>query len=236
VPNGCRKIITPSSTQRKEFPARRGEIDTPDVGAEFNAAEAELLDGAVQLSDGHAGVLQRHGAHAHQPVGMLCNHAGDVIVDHMAAIARHFRRRGIDEMAGIGRDHLHVDAVAVHVGKTGVEIGQLRKIDPAALRLDAFGEVVDMRVGIRRYAAAGNARGLQHHRVRLGHHAVAVNVDGAPPFGFAGAPWRAAMIGRGPAGLALKQHVKSRGKECGVDCLRGAISLPPPLRSPGLRP
>jgi hypothetical protein len=39
-----------------------------------------------------------------------------------------------------------------------------------------------------------------------------MNVDGAPPLGFAGTLWRAAVIGRGPAGLALKQHVKSRGK------------------------
>ena len=120
------------------FQAGAGEIDAPDIGAELDAAKAELLDGAVQLGDGHAGVLQRHRAHAHQPVGMFRHHAGDVIVDHVAAIARHFRRRRIDEMAGIGRDHLHVDAVAVHVGETGVEIGQLRKIDLAALRLDAL--------------------------------------------------------------------------------------------------
>ena len=163
------------------FQAGAGEIDAPDVGAQFDAAEAELLDGAVQLGDGHAGVLQRHGAHAHQPVGVFRHHAGDVIVDHVAAIARHFRRRGINEMAGIGRDHLHVDAVAVHVGKTGVEIGQFRKIDLAALRLDAPGERVDMGVRVRRFAAAGNPGGLQHHRVRFGHHAVAMNVDGAPP-------------------------------------------------------
>src|SRR6185369_4486532 len=68
------------------FKPGAGEIDAPDIGAEFNAAEAKLLDGAVQLSEGHAGVLQRHGAHAHQSIGMLCNHTGDVIVDHVAAI------------------------------------------------------------------------------------------------------------------------------------------------------
>ena len=139
-----------------------------------------------ELGDGHAGILQRHGAHAHQPVGMFRDHAGDVVVDHVAAVARHFGRRRIDEVAGVGRDHLHVDAVAVHVGEAGVEVGQFRKVDLAALRLDAFGEGVDMRVGVRCFAAAGNSGRLQHHRVRFGHHAVAMNVDGAPGFGFAG--------------------------------------------------
>ena len=136
------------------FQARAGEVDTPDIGAEFDAAEAELFDGAVEFGNGHAGILQRHRAHAHQPVGMFCDHVGDMVVDHMAAVARHFRRRRIDEMAGIGRDHLHVDAVAVHVGEPGLEIGQFRKIDLAALRLDAFGQIVDMGVGVRRLAAA----------------------------------------------------------------------------------
>ena len=85
---------------------------------------------------------------------MFGDHLGDVIVDHVATVARHFGRRRIDEMAGIGRDHLHVDAVAVHVGEAGFEIGQFRKIDLAALRLNALGEIVDMRVGVRRVSAA----------------------------------------------------------------------------------
>ena len=171
---------------RKEFfQAGAGEVDAPDIGAEFDAAEAELLDGAVELGDGHAGILQRHRAHAHQPVGVFGDHVGDMVVDHVAAVARHFRRRRIDEVAGIGRDHLHVDAVAVHVGEAGVEIGQFWKVDLAALRLNAFGQRVDMGVGVRRFAAAGNAGGLQHHRIRLGHHAVAMDVDGAPGLGLA---------------------------------------------------
>jgi hypothetical protein len=87
-----------------------------------------------------------------------------------------------------------------------VEVGQFRKIDLAALRLDALCEGVDMGVRVRRVAAAGNPGGFQHHRVRFGHHAVAMNVDGAPPLGFAGALWRAAMIGRRATDLALKQH------------------------------
>ena len=192
---------------RKEFfEAGAGEIDTPDIGAEFDAAEPELLDRAVELGNGHAGILQRHRAHAHQPVGMFGDQAGDVVVDHVAAVARHLRRRRIDEMAGIGRDHLHVDAVAVHVGEAGVEIGQFRKVDLAALRLNAFGQIVDMRIGVRRFAAAGNAGGFQHHRIRLGHHAVAMDVDGAPRFCFAGSDRRAAVIGRGAADFALEQH------------------------------
>ena len=197
-------------TGKEFFQPGAGEVDAPDIGAEFDATETELLDGAVQFGDGHAGVLQRHGAHAHQPVGVFCHHAGDVIVDHVATLARHFGRRRIDEMAGIGRDHLHIDAVAVHVGQTGVEIGQFRKIDLAALRLDAPGQRVDVGVRIRCFAAAGNPGSLQHHRIGFGHHAVAMNVDGAPRFGLAGAPRRAAMIGRGPAGLALKQHEMRR--------------------------
>ena len=162
------------------FQARAGQVDAPDIGAQFDAAKSQFVDGAVQFGDGHAGVLQRHRAHAHQPVRMPCDQACDMIVDHMAAVARHFRRRGIDEMTGIGRDHLHVDAVAVHVGEAGIEIGQFRKIDLAALRLDAFGEIVDMGVGVGGLAAADNAGGLQHHRIGLGHHAVAMDVDGAP--------------------------------------------------------
>jgi len=85
-------------------------------------------------------------------------------------------------MTGIGRDHLHVDAGAVHLGEPCRKIGQFWKIDLAALRLDAPRQRVDMGVGVRRLAAAGNAGGLQHHCIGLGHHAVAMNVDGAPGF------------------------------------------------------
>ena len=109
------------------FEAGAGEIDAPDIGAELDAAEAELLDRAVEFGNGHAGILQRHRAHAHQPVGMLATMAGDMVVDHAATVARHFRRRRIDEVTWIGRDHLHVDAVAVHVGEAGVEVGQFGK-------------------------------------------------------------------------------------------------------------
>ena len=136
----------------------------------------------------------------------FCDEARDVVVDHVAAVARDFGRRRIDEVTGIGRDHLDVDAVAVHVGQPCGKIGQFRKIDLAALRLDAFGQIVDMGIGIGGLAAAGNAGRLQHHRIGLGHHAVAVDVDGAPAFGAAGARRRAAVIGRGAAGLALEQH------------------------------
>ena len=120
------------------FQARAGEVDAPDIGAEFDAAKSEFLHGAVELGHRHAGILQRHRAHAHQPVRMLCDHLGDVVVDDMATVARDFRRRRIDEVAGIGRDHLHVDAGAVHLGKPRLKIGQLRKVDLAALRLDAL--------------------------------------------------------------------------------------------------
>ena len=111
--------------------------------------------------------------------------------------------------------------VAVHLGKPGVEVGQFRKIDLAALRLDAFGQRVDMGVGVRRFAAAGNAGGLQHHRVGLGHHAVAMDVDGAPRlWPCRRASWRAAVIGRGAADFALKQHEDSRAENCGNRSLR----------------
>jgi hypothetical protein len=33
------------------FQAGASEIDASDIGAQFDAAEAELLDGAIQLSD-----------------------------------------------------------------------------------------------------------------------------------------------------------------------------------------
>ena len=88
---------------------------------------------------------------------VAADHLGDAIVDEVATVARHFGRRRIDEVAGIGRDHLHIDAVAVHVGEANVEIGQLRKVDLAALRLDAPGERVDMRVGVRRDVGAGRS-------------------------------------------------------------------------------
>ena len=188
------------------FQARARQVDAPDIGAQLDPAKSQLADGAVQFGDRHAGVLQRHRTHAHQPVRMPCDEISDMIVDHMAAIARHFRRRRIDEVTGVGRDHLHVDAVAVHVGEAGIEIGQFRKVDLAALRLDAPGEIVDMGIGIGCLAASGNAGRLQHHGIGLRHHAVAVDVDGAPAFCTAGARRRAAVVGRGAACLALKQH------------------------------
>jgi hypothetical protein len=113
---------------------------------------------------------------------MFLDHIGDVVVDHPCAVAGDFRRRRIDEVAGIGRDHLHVDAGAVHLGQPCLQIGQRREIDLAALLRYALYQCVDVRIGIGRFAAAGNAGGRQHHRVRLGHHAVTVNVDGAPGF------------------------------------------------------
>ena len=192
---------------REEFlQSRARQVDAPDIGAKLDPAKPQLADGAVQFGDRHAGVLQRHRAHAHQAVRMLGDQACDMIVDHMAAVARYFQRRRIDEVTGVGRDHLHVDAVAVHVGEAGIEIGQFRKIDLAALRLDAPGEIVDMGIGIGCLAAPGNAGRLQHHGVGRWHHAVTVDVDGAPAFCTAGTRRRAAMVGGGAAGLALKQH------------------------------
>jgi hypothetical protein len=178
----------------------------PDIGAEFDAAKAKFVDRAVEFGHRHAEVLQRHRAHAHQPIRMLGNETGDMVVDHMAAVARDFGRRRIDEVAGIGRDHLDVDAVPIHVGQASLKIGQFRKIDLAALRLNAPGEIVDMGVGVRGFATAGNPGSLQHHGVGLGHHAVAVDIDGAPAFGAAGVRRCAALIGRRAACLALKQH------------------------------
>ena len=117
---------------------------------------------------------------------MFGDHVGNVIVDDVTAVACHFGRCRIDEVARIGRDHLHVDTVAVHVGEAGLKVRQFREVDFAALRLDTLGKGVDMRVGVRCFAAAGNAGCFENHRIRLGHHAVAVNVDGTPRFGFAG--------------------------------------------------
>jgi hypothetical protein len=129
-----------------------------------------------------------------------------MIVDRPRAVARHLGRCRVDEVPGVGRNHLHVDPELVHVRKARLEVGQFRKVDLAALLRDALGEVVDVRVGIGGFAAAGNAGRLQHHRVRLRHHAVAMDVDGAPAFGAAGARRRAAVIGRGAAYFALEQH------------------------------
>ena len=226
------------------FQSGAGEVDSSNIGAEFDAAKSELFHGAVEFGQCHAGILQRHCAHTHQPVRMLRHHFGNVVVDDMAAVARHFRRRRIDEVAGIGRDHLHVDAGAVHLGKPRLQIGQLWKIDLAALRLDAFGEFIDMGVGVRRRAAAGNAGGVEHHRIGLGHQAVAMDVDGAPRSCFSATRGRAAMIGRGAADFALKQqgHVArflamsmkniSRNRSAAP----GFISVPPRSTSPDLLP
>ena len=56
---------------KKFLQAGARQVDATDIGAKFDAAEPELFDGAVEFGNGHAGILQRHRAHAHQPVGML---------------------------------------------------------------------------------------------------------------------------------------------------------------------
>ena len=63
------------------------QIDAAYVGAELDAAEAERFHRALQLGDRHAAILQRHGAHAHQPIRMLCDQRRDVSLT-MRALSR----------------------------------------------------------------------------------------------------------------------------------------------------
>ncbi len=189
------------------FKTRARQIEPSDVGADLDAAKAVFFHRAFDFGDGHAAVLQRHRAHAHQPVGMLRHQAGNMVVDDPCAVARNLCRRGIDEVTGRRRDHLDIDPQPIHVGQPRRHVGQLRKVDRAALLADAFRQIVDMRVGVGVRAAAGNARRLQHQRIRLRHHAVTVNVDGAPflvdpaPDGVPGS-----ALGRGTASHALVEH------------------------------
>src|SRR5947207_8587925 len=92
VPDGCMKISTPSSSTRAKNFSRPARVrSTPRTLVQSsNAAEAELLDGPVQLGPCHAGILQRHGAHPHQPIRMLGDHLGDTVVDEVATVACHF--------------------------------------------------------------------------------------------------------------------------------------------------
>ena len=86
-----------------------------DDRVELGALEAEDGDRALQLVDGGLDVLHRQRGQAGEALRALARHAGDLVVDLAGELPP---LRGVEVVAEerrVDRDHLHVDALGVHV-------------------------------------------------------------------------------------------------------------------------
>jgi hypothetical protein len=154
--------------------AWRGEFLAIDVGAELDAAHAEVLDAAAHLGHRQLGRLHRQGAHGDEAVGMGGGDLGQVVVDQPRGLASQLGIGPVEVLRRRRRDRLDVDAEPVHVGDAPrrgrdllVDVDHLLAVDLARLRR---GEEE------RRLLLDGVVRRRQHLRLLRQH--VAVDVDG----------------------------------------------------------
>ena len=101
------------------------EVAIADVVADLHA----LHPGShrpLQLPAGQVGVLQRHLADRDQPPAAASAQLQQCVVEDAGALHRLLGGAAVGEQHRGRRDHLHVDAVAVHVGKAhgGIPAGR----------------------------------------------------------------------------------------------------------------
>src|SRR5216683_5685122 len=147
-----------------------------DLRVELGALEAEDGHRALELVDRQLDVLHRQRGEAGEAPGPLAREARDLVVD----LAREVEAlRGVEVMAEkrrVNRDHLHVDALRVHVldplfrREAHLGRGEAEALAVAHDRADAFARLVP--VAVPRLASVGGAP----QRLR---HEVGVDVDGA---------------------------------------------------------
>ncbi len=117
-----------------EFGGR--EFLTVDVAADLDPAQAKIVHAAAHFSDGEFGRLQRHGAHADEPVRMRCTCRRDAVIDQPAGFTANLWRGEVEILPRRGADRLHINAEPVHIRQSrfdAVELwangGEQRAID-----------------------------------------------------------------------------------------------------------
>ena len=111
------------------------EVAVADVVADLHAPHA-VGEAALELLAGEVGVLQRHLADRHEPPVAGGAQLEQRVVEDAGALHRLLGRAAVGEQHRRGRDDLHVDAVAVHVGQAhgGVPAGRRDRPELAARR------------------------------------------------------------------------------------------------------
>ena len=102
------------------------EVHAHDVGVDLDAAEVVLLHAPLELLDGRAHVLHRHRRQADEPVGVVGDDLGEVLVLHPGQLTAELRVGPVEVARRGDRDRLHVDPHRVHVGKPDVHVRRLR--------------------------------------------------------------------------------------------------------------
>ena len=127
-PCGWMKMKAPSSSAAAQNGSSAGivEIAAVDVGADHGAAQAELGHGPAQFGRGLLRRLQRHAAEADETVGLSFDDAGDLFILDCGAREPERRLAVVEESEHRRRQHLHVDAVGVHVAQAHAEIPDFR--------------------------------------------------------------------------------------------------------------
>ncbi len=131
-----------------------GQFLTGHVGGNLHPLEAQLVDAAFQLGNGHVAVLQRHGAQPDEAVRVLPDNFGDPVIDHLGRVPGEFRRIAVIVVEGRRGNGLHVDSLLIHIGEAHGGIGQLRQDALLLLLVDLGGD----RVGVH-HQPAGVFRG-----------------------------------------------------------------------------
>ena len=106
--------------------ALTGDLLALDVGADFDAAHAEIVCEITQFLDGRVGVLQRHGAQRLEPAGILRRRLDELLVHQPGDLGPQLRVGPVVVLVHRDRDRLNVDAHAIHVGDADVENVHLR--------------------------------------------------------------------------------------------------------------
>ena len=102
------------------------EIAAVDVGADHGATQAEFGHGPAQLDRGLIRRLQRHAAEADETVGLSFDHTGNLFVLDHGTREPERRLAVVEESEHRRRQHLHVDAVGVHVAQPQAEVPDFR--------------------------------------------------------------------------------------------------------------
>ena len=155
------------------------EIEPVDVGADLHSPQAELGDGEVEFGDGDLDVLEGHGGQPGEPVGVLRHELGQMGVLETSQPPAERRIGPVIELRRRHREHLAVDAHAVHVLQPADGVGELRAQGSevggvVGLRLPAA--VVAERIGPPRPEDRGEAE-IVHQLGAGGSGDVAVDVD-----------------------------------------------------------
>src|SRR4030095_11021132 len=102
-----------------------GQLFSPNIRAEIDAAAAELRDGPFRFSDGRRGVLQGEGCQAHETVGMRPGGFRQRVVDDPGESHTESTIRPIDHRR-IERESMNCCALRVHRFQPYIEIVVVR--------------------------------------------------------------------------------------------------------------